>query len=1242
MASLANNYTIFSQYLSLVPTSQPNYVALISGSTQGCTANGCPTITAPNLVDRFESAGLSWKGYFENMTRPEGCDYNVIDPYVPFHNPFIWFQDISNNTARCNKLVLANPDACTIIDCALVNDLNNATLPAPNFMWLTPNDCDNMRGSSDCNTTALIPPGNAYLSKLVPLIMNSRTFTTSRSALFITFDEGDAFCPGPYPMNEDCVYTSWSGPVAKRGFTSGTLYNHYSFPRTIEANWNLTSFTPNDANASPMRESFKTQSPDFELTATPPILTFKTGTVSNTTINIYSLSNYTGQVAVSPTSSPQGLTLTLNPTTVNVPRGGFATSTLTITSNQAGTYKVTVTGSTGPTIHNTTITVSLFSPDFAISAPVSVTLGQPTSNASSPVAISSTGDRTYFESSYLGSAFYAKGLYWLFYEDSRNSCEHQLGCLTYTSSANGSRWKAPTSVPVHVTDSSFSVYTNSTSIFYARYNETTFESSCGRKIQFGLGDLNTNGSVAWLPEQTVAQGAPDRDYPNDNILVDNTGQVWIGYMMASKGECGGNGTDRPQIIHSQGTNYTVWTGNTTLSTAHSDNWHVAIVPLGNGQVYASYWIYNHDLHGRLYNGTSWGPDEQISTTNGLNDVNAWLFNSGTSVYAVYFDNRTETYNYASRTTGGTWTRSTIGTAETHSGNTAFSPNYYSLPDTASYDSTDNLVYLFYMNSTNHSIDQWKGSGTSWTKTSRMISTTSVPYADSISSFIQPSPVILGAVFYISGTSSPFAMNVATLSFSTNGSVGSITIGIASQSGFTGTIILSTSTNPTSGLNITCNPTSIAGGSGTSICNINSTVSGNYNVTIRGTSGALSHSTIVVVTAPAGPDFIISASAPAPVDSGQSSTSTVIVNSIFGFNAQVSLTLTVPSGLTCSPISPSSLTGSGAANTSCSAMLPGNYSLGVTGMSGTLSHSATGLFRFEDFDISNPITVFIAQLGTNTTSTIFLTSLNDYAGNVTLSAATTTLAGAGGSISGGGGGGHSLTMAAPADPPTVSFEPATVQVNTGGGHSTLTINLSPLAQAGDYILTVTAADGAVLHSLQLLVQATDFSLTPDTGTLNMLPGTNSTVDVKLQSINSFKGTIILSATVSPTGPSTTFNPTTIQLESFNSGGLLTIIVPSNISLGTYTLTIQATSGKLSHTASITINVQIGFTSRSARIFETNTTLGLSLLAIVSLAVILPVLGARQQPRPRSRPQRFQAGPPSQPNHPLQNSLLVPRR
>src|SRR5436853_7228288 len=108
---------------------------------QGFTRGGCPVITAPNLVDHFEATGLTGRGYFENQTLARGCDMRDHDPYTVIHNPFIAFQDITNNTARCNKIFLANPNTCgSMTECILVNDLNNATAPAPNFMSPTPND----------------------------------------------------------------------------------------------------------------------------------------------------------------------------------------------------------------------------------------------------------------------------------------------------------------------------------------------------------------------------------------------------------------------------------------------------------------------------------------------------------------------------------------------------------------------------------------------------------------------------------------------------------------------------------------------------------------------------------------------------------------------------------------------------------------------------------------------------------------------------------------------------------------------------------------------------------------------------------------------------------------------------------------------------------------------------------------------------------------------------------------------
>ena len=377
MAGLANSFGIGSQYLSLINTSQPNYVALIGGSTLGCTSSGCPTITAPNLVDRFESVGLTWKGYFENQNVAAGCDTTSHEPYTPIHNPFVAFQDVTNNTVRCNQLVLANPSGCgSVTDCVLINDLNSRS--APNFMWLTPNDCNDMRGASGI-CSASISSGDNYLASLVPSILNSETFKYGHSALFITFDEGNGFCP-VNGSSENCVYSVWAGPAAKTSFGTTNLYNHFSFPKTIEANWNLASLSTGDGSATSMAEFFNSASPspDFTISASPNSLSIPAGSTSTSTITLTSLNNFQGTITLSATGSPAGLNLTLNPSTVSPSYRGTGTSTLSVGSSNPGNYTVTITGTSGSLSHQTTVTVSIGTAktgDFSITAsPSSMTL----------------------------------------------------------------------------------------------------------------------------------------------------------------------------------------------------------------------------------------------------------------------------------------------------------------------------------------------------------------------------------------------------------------------------------------------------------------------------------------------------------------------------------------------------------------------------------------------------------------------------------------------------------------------------------------------------------------------------------------------------------------------------------------------------------------------------------------------------------------------------------------------------
>ena len=257
MANIANSFSMGSQYLGINHFSEANYKALLGGDTFGCSNNGCPPVSNPNLVDRLETAGLTWKGYIENQALSSGCDTTYHEPYTPEHNPFVGFTDILNNPTRCAKVILANPSGCTVTDCALVNDLNSAS--APNLMWLTPNNCNNMHGFTGICPSS-IPMGDNYLKGLVPNILNSNTFTTSRAALFIVYDEGNGWCP-LNGTSEDCVYAVWAGPLAKTSFATSNLYNHYSWTRTVEENWNLASLTSNDANAKPMTEFFKTTTP---------------------------------------------------------------------------------------------------------------------------------------------------------------------------------------------------------------------------------------------------------------------------------------------------------------------------------------------------------------------------------------------------------------------------------------------------------------------------------------------------------------------------------------------------------------------------------------------------------------------------------------------------------------------------------------------------------------------------------------------------------------------------------------------------------------------------------------------------------------------------------------------------------------------------------------------------------------------------------------------------------------------
>ena len=237
--ALATGHGLATQYFAVSHPSLPNYLALTAGSTFGIASDctGC-YVNATNIADQVESSGRSWKGYLESM--PSSCYVGDAYPYMQKHNPFIYYNDVRTNPARCAEHVVPFTQLST--------DLVNGTVP--NLAWITPNMCNDMH---DCS----IATGDAWLANVVPGILASSAFQNG-GVLFITWDEGEssAGCCGNAAGGQ--VATLVIAPNGVAGLRSTIAETHYSLLRTIEDAWGLSALGQ-AASAVAMREYFRSQ-----------------------------------------------------------------------------------------------------------------------------------------------------------------------------------------------------------------------------------------------------------------------------------------------------------------------------------------------------------------------------------------------------------------------------------------------------------------------------------------------------------------------------------------------------------------------------------------------------------------------------------------------------------------------------------------------------------------------------------------------------------------------------------------------------------------------------------------------------------------------------------------------------------------------------------------------------------------------------------------------------------------------
>jgi len=196
----------------------------------------------------------------------------------------------------------------------------------------------------------------------------------------------------------------------------------------------------------------------------------------------------------------------------------------------------------------------------------------------------------------------------------------------------------------------------------------------------------------------------------------------------------------------------------------------------------------------------------------------------------------------------------------------------------------------------------------------------------------------------------FKMSASPTTISTNiGASTTSTITVEAVNGFTGTVSLSHPFfyNPAVSCNI--DPFSvtltsdITSASSTLTCSATST--GTFTGTIDGfhLPGLYHFVTItLIVTAPEQPNFGLTATSPDSVQTGVKATSTIAMIPTSGFIGTVNLSDSpLPSGLTCTPISPATVSDtSRTATISCSSTNPGTYNVTVMGTIGYVARTTS--------------------------------------------------------------------------------------------------------------------------------------------------------------------------------------------------------------------------------------------------------------------------------------------------------------
>lgn len=244
---MASNCGVATQFFGEGEPSLPNYLAMVSGSTQGIDDDRdppSPLLSADNLYHQVKSSGRQWRHYASKM--PRNCDRrdwpsSSAPFYAVHHEAAPYFADIAADCSRW-MVPLGSPSAG-----AFVSDLRSGSFPA--FAVIGPADDGGRASGGEVDPCCL----DRFLRSWLPLVFASSEYRQGRTAIFITWDENGVFDHSATPEHIPTVVIA---PSVRPHTRSNTHFTHYSMLRTTEQLLGIRGYLGRAAGATSMRAAF--------------------------------------------------------------------------------------------------------------------------------------------------------------------------------------------------------------------------------------------------------------------------------------------------------------------------------------------------------------------------------------------------------------------------------------------------------------------------------------------------------------------------------------------------------------------------------------------------------------------------------------------------------------------------------------------------------------------------------------------------------------------------------------------------------------------------------------------------------------------------------------------------------------------------------------------------------------------------------------------------------------------------